>query len=71
MYMGFFGVPCGHLLLCYDGRGGRRRARAHGDGVARDVRENSGDSDAHLLANRRHLCERPAAGASGRGCFRK
>ena len=70
MYMGFFGGPCGHLLLCDDGRGGRRRARAHRYRVARDICEDPGDSDAHLLADGGHLCQRPATGAGGRGRFR-
>ena len=69
MYMGFFGVRCGHLLLCYYGRGGRRRARADRYRMARDVREDPGDSDAHLFTDRGHLGQRPATGAGGRGRF--
>ena len=70
MYMGFFGVPCGHLLLCDDGTTADRRRRAHRDGVTSDICEDPGDSDAHLLADGGHLCERSAAGAGGRGRFR-
>ena len=64
--MGFFGVPCGHLLLCYyGGAAAYGWRRAHRDGVARDVREDPGDSDAHLLADSGHLGQRSAAGAGG------
>ena len=66
MYMGFFGM---RVLLCYGGAADSGR-RADGDGMARDVREDPGDSDAHLLADRGHLGQRPAAGAGGRGGFR-
>ena len=66
--MGFFGAPCGHLLLYYDGGAAAYGwRRAHRDGVARDVREDPGDSDAHLLADSGHLGQRSAAGSgSGR-----
>ena len=68
MYMGFFGVPCGHLLLCYyGGAAAYGWRRAHRYRMARDVREDPGDSDAHLLADRGHLGKRSAAGSgSGR-----
>ena len=54
MYMGFFGA---WMLLCYDGGAAADRGRrADGDGMARDVREDPGDSDAYLLTDRGHLC---------------
>ena len=59
--MGFFGLVG---LLCGRTDSGRR---ANCYRMARDVREDPGDSDAHLLANSRHLGQRSAAGAgSGR-----
>ena len=59
--MGFFGLVG---LLCGRTDSGRR---ADGDGMARNVREDPGDSDAHLLADRGHLGKRSAAGSgSGR-----
>ena len=67
MYMGFFGVPCGHLLLCHGGSSSYCWRRTHRDGVARDVCEDPGDSDAYLLTDRGHLGQRSAAGSgSGR-----
>ena len=63
--MGFFGV---RVLLCYyGGAAAYGWRRAHRDGVARDVREDPGDSDTHLFADRGHLGKRSAAGSgSGR-----
>ena len=59
--MGFFGLVG---LLCGRTDSGRR---ANCYRMARDVREDPGDSDAHLLANSRHLGQRPATGSgSGR-----
>ena len=68
MYMGFFGA---WMLLCYyGGATANRGRRADRYRMARDVREDPGDSDAHLLTDRGHLGKRPAAGAGGRGRFR-
>ena len=64
MYMGFFGVPCGHLLLCDDGTTADRRRRAHRDGVTSDICEDPGDSDAHLLTDRSHLGQRRGSSAA-------
>ena len=66
--MGFFGVRCGHLLLCYDGGTAADRGRsANRYRMTRDVCEDAGDSDAYLLTDRGHLGQRSAAGSgSGR-----
>ena len=61
MYMGFF---VAWLLLCYDGAAAYGWRRAHRDGVARDVREDPGDSDAHLLTDRSHLGQRRGSSAA-------
>ena len=67
MYMGFFGAWW--VLLCHSGSSSYCWRRAHRYRVARDICEDPGDSDAHLLADRRHLGQRPATGAGGRGRF--
>ena len=64
MYMGFFGLVG---LLCGRTDSGRRTNCYR---MARDVREDPGDADTHLLTNGGHLGERPAAGSGGRGRFR-
>ena len=67
MYMGFFGA---WMLLCYGGSSSYGWRRADGDGVASDICEDPGDSDAHLLADGGHLGQCSAAGSGGRGRFR-
>ena len=57
--MGFFGLVG---LLCGRTDSGRR---ANCYRMARDVREDPGDSDAHLFTDRGHLGKRSAAGAGG------
>ena len=59
--MGFFGLVG---LLCGRTDSGRRANRYR---MARDIREDPGDSDAHLFTDGGHLGQRSAAGAgSGR-----